>query len=85
MNNIHINLSVSLVHRNNHLGPDGWDMIGQLVERLSKLESFNGCNEFKKLVAGGLTALDIDSKELALCISRFFERSASTLTSLSMR
>ncbi len=56
-----------------------------VLEGCTELESLNGYDGFKEIVAGGLTALSINSMDLALAVCRFLPRSAATLTSVDMR
>jgi hypothetical protein len=56
-----------------------------VLEGCTQLESLNGYDGYKEIVAGGLTALSINGKDLALAVCRFLPRSAATLTSVDMR
>jgi hypothetical protein len=55
------------------------------LERCPCLSSLNGCNQIKQIMAGDVHLVDIDNKELAFVVGPLLPRSASTLTTLSMR
>ncbi len=55
------------------------------LERVTSLTSLNGCEQYVAIRAGGVAEMALNDKELGVCVSRFLERSASTLTKLDVR
>ncbi len=55
------------------------------LERVTSLTSLNGCAQYAAIRAGGVAEMALSGKELGVCVTRFLERSASTLTKLDVR
>ncbi len=71
--------------RGNELGAAGWDAIMDALEGHTGLAVLNGCDQYKAILAGAITELDLEGSEAALAVGRFLPRSASTLTSLDLK
>ena len=71
--------------RDNYLALAGGRIIMDVLEGITNLESLNGFQNYKTVVTGGVSTLDLNGKELALALCRFFPRSAGTLSSLDIR
>ncbi len=54
------------------------------LELLTSLTSLDGCDQYSAIRTGGLQEIDLNFKELGMWATRFFERSASTLTKLDL-
>ncbi len=55
------------------------------LDRITSLKSLNGCAQYAAIRAGGMDEMELGEKELGLCVTRYLERSASTLTKLDVR
>ena len=71
--------------RENNLLPVQWDMIMSVLSRLSGLTDLNNFTQFQKVLCGGMDIVNINGKELAVPLGKFFIFSSSTLTCLHMR
>ena len=71
--------------RHNRFEHAGWRAVTDALESCTRLESLNGYAGYKDIVAGGLAALCVSGKDLALAVCRYLPRSAATLTSVDFR
>jgi hypothetical protein len=71
--------------RKNQLGPKAWEAIVDALERCPDVVVLNGSDKYRAVRAGGLSDFNDEGHELALAMSRFLPRSASTLTSLHLK
>jgi hypothetical protein len=73
--------------RDNGLGLRGWEVILQAVEKCSRLESLNGCDQYQDIISGRVVDLQADGCDIAaaLIAGQLLHRSASSLTSLNLR
>ena len=71
--------------RENQLGVSGWNVVADALERVPSLTSLNDCTNYAKIRKGGLKNMFLEGSELGLWATRFFEKSAKTLTTLDIR
>ena len=69
----------------NQLGPSGWQVVMDALERCAGLTSLNGYDEYQDILDGGLLEFQDQGHECALAVGRFLPRSASTLTCLELK
>jgi hypothetical protein len=75
-----------LSRRGNQLGVEGWAAVVETLDRVTPLESLNGCSEYGFYRAGGIPVMKLEKfKEWDLPIWVLLERSTSTLTELHLR
>ena len=55
------------------------------LEAAPFLTSLNGCNQYAAIRAGGMEDMQLQNTDLALWAVLFLERSASSLTNLSLK
>jgi hypothetical protein len=73
--------------RDNGLGARGWEAILNALEKCTRLESLNGCDQYQDILKGCVVELDAANCDIAnaLTAGQFLSRSASSLTSLDFR
>ncbi len=71
--------------RGNKLGFVGWSAVADALEAIMSLTSFNGCDQYTNIRAGGMLVMNLENTELSVWGALFLRRSASTLTKLDLR
>ena len=72
--------------RGNQLDTAGWVAVTDALECIKSLKSLNGCNQYAFIRNGGLAEIKLDKEwELGVWVTRYLERSSSTLTLLDIR
>ncbi len=74
--------------RNNGLGVDEWKLIGEVIKACGALEEIVDFGWSKSVLAGGVTDMDLEKKEIgdleAVVLSSLLPRTASSLTALRL-